>query len=55
MYTVCNEHLEIAIEEFFDVYEQSPDIYELERVSFTDWASPKNCDFCKEKPVYLIV
>ncbi len=40
MYVVCNEHLEEAIEEFVEIFEQPPDIYELEKVSFTDWASP---------------
>lgn len=55
MYVVCLEHLEVGIEEFVDVYEQSPDIYELEKVSFTDWSSPEKCDFCKEKSIYLIV
>jgi CxxH/CxxC protein (TIGR04129 family) len=54
MYVVCNEHLEDAIEEFVEVYEQSPDIYELEKVSFTDWASPHSCNFCEKMPKYLV-
>ncbi len=55
MYVVCLDHVEIALEEFVEIYEQSPDVYELEKVSFTDWASPKRCDFCEKKPEYLIV
>ncbi|RKD32104.1 CxxH/CxxC protein [Thermohalobacter berrensis] len=55
MYVVCNEHLEIAIEKFIDVYEQPPDIYELDKISFTDWTSPHRCDFCDTKPKYLVV
>ena len=55
MYVVCNEHLEDAIEEFVEVYEQSPDIYELEKVSFTDWASPHSCNFCEKMPKYLVL
>lgn len=55
MYVVCLDHVEVALEEFVEVYEQSPDVYELEKVSFTDWQSPKKCDFCSEKPEYLIV
>lgn len=55
MYSVCEEHLEKAIEEFVEVYEQSPDIYELEKVSFSDWASPKRCDFCERLPIYLVL
>ncbi|SDL13704.1 CxxH/CxxC protein [Natronincola ferrireducens] len=55
MYVVCNEHLDVAIDEFVDVYEQPPDLYELEAVSFTDWMTPKTCDFCDHLPKYLIV
>lgn len=55
MYVVCNEHLENAIEEFVETYEQSPDIYELEKVSFTDWASPHSCNYCERPPRYLVV
>lgn len=55
MYVVCNEHLENAIEEFVEVYEQPPDIYELEKVNFTDWDSPSTCDFCDRHPKYLVV
>lgn len=55
MYVVCNEHLENAIEEFVDVYEQPPDLYELEVVKFTEWSAPKTCDFCDRVPRYLVV
>ncbi len=55
MYVVCEEHLEDAIENFVDVYEQPPDIYELGKISFTDWMAPKNCDLCKNLPKYLVV
>lgn len=55
MYVVCNNHLEVAIEEFVEIYEQSPDIYELDKVSFTDWASPHSCEFCGEPPRFLVV
>ena len=55
MYVVCNEHLEDAIEEFVEVFEQPPDIYELEKVSFTDWASPHNCNYCERPPKYLVL
>lgn len=55
MYVVCDDHLEDAIEEFVEVYEQPPDIYELEKVSFTDWASPHKCNYCNKLPRYLVV
>jgi len=44
MFVVCEKHLEDAIEEFVEVYEQPPDIYKLDEVSFTD-----------EPPKYLVV
>ncbi|MCT4594304.1 MAG: CxxH/CxxC protein [Anaeromicrobium sp.] len=55
MYVVCEEHLPRAIDDFVEVYEQCPDIYRLDQVSFTDWSSPHNCDFCSEPPKYLVV
>ncbi len=56
MYVVCNEHLEEAIEEFVEIFEQPPDIYELEKVSFTDWGkSPHSCNFCERIPKYLVL
>ena len=55
MYVVCGEHLEEAIEDFVEIYEQPPDIYELEKISFTDWMAPKDCDLCSKIPKYLVV
>ncbi len=55
MYVVCREHLEQAIDEFVDVYEASPDLYELNNVTFTDWAAPGVCHFCQVAPIYLVV
>lgn len=55
MYVVCNDHLENAIEDFVETYEQPPDVYELEKVSFTDWASPHCCNYCEKRPKYLVV
>ncbi|MGO1370157.1 MAG: CxxH/CxxC protein [Senegalia sp. (in: firmicutes)] len=55
MYVVCNEHLEEAIDEFVEIYEQPPDIYNLDSVSFTDWMSPSICDKCDKSPKFLVV
>jgi len=55
MYIVCGEHLDRAIDDFVEVYETSPDLYLLEKVKFTDWNSPKTCDFCEHIPTYLVV
>ncbi|WP_084489645.1 CxxH/CxxC protein [Clostridiisalibacter paucivorans] len=55
MYVVCNEHLNQAIDEFLEIYEQPPDVYELGKISFTDWSSPSTCDFCDVPPKYLVV
>lgn len=55
VYVVCNDHLEEAIDDFLDVYDQSPDFYELDKISFTDWTTPNTCDYCDKKPKYLVV
>ncbi|SNS53180.1 CxxH/CxxC protein, BA_5709 family [Anaerovirgula multivorans] len=55
MYVVCNEHLDNAIDDFVDVYEQPPDLYELEAVTFTDWTAPRCCDYCDHIPRFLVV
>lgn len=55
MYVVCREHLDDAIEEFVEVYEQPPDLYELDKVTFTDWTQPSRCSFCNKPPRYLVV
>ncbi len=55
MYIVCMDHLEDALEDFVVEYEQSPDIYELEEVSFTDWQSPQKCDYCEKMPRFLVL
>ena len=55
MYVVCNDHLEDAIEDFIETFEQPPDIYELGEVSFTDWTSPHSCHYCEHPPRYLVV
>ncbi len=55
VYVVCMEHIEDAIDEFVVEFEQSPDIYELGKISFTDWESPDKCEFCEKKPRFLVV
>ncbi|MGI6148291.1 MAG: CxxH/CxxC protein [Firmicutes bacterium] len=55
MYVVCEEHLERALDEFVEIYEMPPDLYELESVSTTDWAAPSCCTFCSKPPKYLVV
>lgn len=56
MYVVCNEHLDIAIDEFLEEYiDQVPDLYEIGKVSFTDWATPSTCHYCDHKPKYLVL
>ncbi|MTI70323.1 MAG: CxxH/CxxC protein [Firmicutes bacterium] len=55
MYVVCKDHLNEAIDEFLVEYEQSPDVYKLEDISFTEWTSPSTCEFCDKASVYLVV
>ncbi|MVP00728.1 MULTISPECIES: CxxH/CxxC protein [Paenibacillus] len=55
MFTVCKEHLEIAIDQFVDEYEDAPDIVDLDKVSFAKWEPPVHCEHCQVKPEYLVV
>jgi len=55
MFVCCREHIEIAIDEFVDEYEDAPDLYKLAETSFTAWTVPARCDFCDEAPVFLVV
>ncbi|MBP1932302.1 CxxH/CxxC protein (TIGR04129 family) [Ammoniphilus resinae] len=55
MFVCCREHIEIAIDEFVDEYEDAPDLYKLAETSFTAWTVPARCDFCEEEPIFLVV
>lgn len=55
MFVVCKEHLELAIDQFVDEYEDAPDIYKLEEVRFTAWENPAKCEYCSEYPIFLVV
>jgi CxxH/CxxC protein (TIGR04129 family) len=55
VYVVCEDHLEQALDEFVEIYEMPPDLYELESVSLSDWAAPTSCTFCSKPPKYLVV
>lgn len=55
MFVVCSQHVDRAIEQFVDEYEDAPDLYKLEDVRFTAWEAPAKCQFCEEHAMYLIV
>ncbi|MEX2104490.1 MAG: CxxH/CxxC protein [Bacilli bacterium] len=55
MFVVCSEHVELAIDQFVDEYEDAPDIHLLEDTRFTAWTSPATCEFCGQVPKYLVV
>jgi CxxH/CxxC protein (TIGR04129 family) len=55
LFICCDEHLEIAIDQFVDDYEDAPDIYQLADVHFTDWVAPVHCQFCQEESKYIVL
>ncbi|MDT9725267.1 CxxH/CxxC protein [Xylanibacillus composti] len=55
MYVVCREHLELAIEQFLDEYEEAPDVVDLEDTHFAAWDPPKQCERCDKPGQYLVV
>lgn len=55
MFVCCEDHLEIAIDDFVDEYEDAPDVYRLDEVSFTAWSIPDHCDYCTRYPKFLVI
>lgn len=55
MYCVCKEHVEDAIDEFVDEFEDAPDIVDLQTTEFANWDPPRSCDMCDNNAVVLVV
>jgi len=55
MYVVCKDHVEIAIDEFVDAYEEAPDIVDLEKTHFANWEPPTHCEHCQASARFLVV
>jgi CxxH/CxxC protein (TIGR04129 family) len=55
MFVVCKDHLELAIDQFVDEYEDAPDIVDLEVVKFSKWEPPAHCERCAEPARFLVV
>jgi CxxH/CxxC protein (TIGR04129 family) len=55
MHVVCKDHLELAIDQFVDEYEDAPDIVDLEEVHFSAWEAPAHCERCLERARFLVV
>ncbi|NOU94727.1 CxxH/CxxC protein [Paenibacillus sp. LMG 31456] len=55
MHVVCKDHLELAIDQFVDEYEDAPDIVDLEEVRFSAWEPPAHCERCLEQARFLVV
>jgi CxxH/CxxC protein (TIGR04129 family) len=55
MHVVCKDHLEIAIDEFVDDYEEAPDIVDLQEVRFSEWDPPAHCEHCQGEARFLVV
>ncbi|AHD04042.1 CxxH/CxxC protein [Paenibacillus larvae] len=55
MIVVCQEHLDIAIDEFLDEYEDAPDIVDLKTTQFPAWNPPAHCEMCDGEARYLVV
>lgn len=52
---MCKDHLELAIDQFVDEYEDAPDIVDLETARFPAWEPPAHCERCQEKARFLVV
>jgi CxxH/CxxC protein (TIGR04129 family) len=55
MYVVCEQHLEIAIDDFVDEYEDAPDIIDLRITTFDEWKPPAHCERCESGEARFLV
>lgn len=55
MYIVCLEHLDLAIDDFVDEYEEAPDVVDLQEVRFINWDPPATCERCGQAARFLVV
>lgn len=55
MYVVCKDHLEIAIDQFVDEYEEAPDVVDLMQARFSRWEPPAHCERCQGEARFLVV
>lgn len=55
MHVVCKDHVEIAIDEFVDEFEEAPDVVDLQKTHFTNWEAPSHCEHCQELARFLVV
>lgn len=55
MYVVCKEHVEKALEDFVDEYEDAPDVVDLKETEFSDWDPPAKCIYCEQHGEFLVV
>lgn len=55
-FIVCDEeHMEVALDEFVDEFEEAPDVVLLEQEVFHSWNKPVSCRYCGQAPKYLLV
>ena len=55
-FIVCDEeHIEVALDEFVDEFEEAPDVVLVDKEEFTSWKAPVECRYCGQKPRYLLV
>lgn len=55
MLVCCAEHVELAIDQFVDEFEDAPDVYQLSEVRFTAWETPDQCEYCSQSPTFLVI
>ncbi|GAX89094.1 CxxH/CxxC protein [Effusibacillus lacus] len=53
MITACKEHVEFAIDEFVDTYEEAPELRLIEETTVFEEPRSK-CKFCGEPAAYLL-
>ncbi len=54
MLYVCEEHLEIAMDEIVDDYEKAPELLTLEQAGLADERPARVCGYCEQPAQYTV-
>lgn len=55
MFLACDEHLDLAIDEFTEKYQEPPDLYLVSQIKDRVLEEDSKCTFCDQKAVYAVI
>lgn len=54
MFLACNDHLDLAIDEFTEKYQEPPDLFLVTQIKNQVFLGDTKCSFCGEEAVYVV-